>query len=124
MLQILLETSQYSLLHLSKMFLQNALKFNKPKGTILICVSFNKSTGKLWTFVEDTGIGIEKNQMRSLFIAFRNKLTPKLSFEQSEKSGIGIGLSNSKCLVKALGGQINLESKLGHGTIVSFSVES
>ena len=62
--------------------------------------------------------------MRGLFIAFRNKLTPKLSFEQTEKSGIGIGLSNSKCLVKALEGQINLESKLGHGTIVSFSVET
>ena len=38
---------------------QNAIKFNKPKGAITISVSFNEKTGKLWTYVEDTGIGIE-----------------------------------------------------------------
>ena len=39
------------------------------------------------------------------------------------KSGVGIGLSNSKCLVEALAGTIDLQSKPDKGTIVTFSVD-
>ena len=38
----------------------NAIKFNKPHGSILICVSFNKQTNMLWTFIEDSGVGIDE----------------------------------------------------------------
>ena len=38
---------------------QNAIKFNKPNGSVLICVSFNNVTKKLWTITEDSGIGID-----------------------------------------------------------------
>ena len=39
------------------------------------------------------------------------------------KTGVGTGLSNSKCLVEALGGTIDLQSKPDKGTIVTFSVD-
>ena len=103
---------------------QNAVKFNKPSGSIVICVSFNTQTKKLWTFIEDSGIGIDQNIKRNLFVAFRNQAKVSLFRMNSESSGIGIGLSNSKCLVKSLNGQISLESKLGNGTIVSYSIET
>ena len=103
---------------------QNAVKFNKLNGSVLICVSFNTETKKLLTIVEDSGIGIDQNIKRSLFIAFRNQSNTNLFRMNSESSGVGIGLSNSKCLVKALNGKISLESKLGNGTIVSYSVET
>ena len=103
---------------------QNAVKFNKPNGSVVICVSYNTETKKIWTFIEDSGIGIDQNTKRSLFIAFRNQSKVNLTRMNSESSGIGIGLSNSKCLVKALNGHISLESKLGNGTIVSYSIET
>ena len=40
---------------------QNAVKFNKLNGKVLICVSFDREKGRLWTHIEDTGIGIEEN---------------------------------------------------------------
>ena len=41
----------------------------------------------------------------------------------SGKSGIGIGLSNSKSLVEALAGEIDIQSRSNKGTIVQFSVD-
>lgn len=85
-------------------------------------VRFDKEVGKLWTTVEDTGVGIKMNMRQNLFIAFRNAQKSTSSHSLS-KSGIGIGLSNSKCLVQALGGTIDLQSKPNKGTIVTFSVD-
>ena len=40
---------------------QNAVKFNKINGKILISISFKREKGRLLTTIEDTGIGIETN---------------------------------------------------------------
>ena len=90
---------------------QNAVKFNKPFGSILTTISFDKETGKLWTSIEDTGVGIEKNVKHNLFIAFRGQTKKRLQQDKISKSGIGIGLSNSRCLVNALAGKIEIQSK-------------
>jgi signal transduction histidine kinase len=59
------------------------------------------------TIIEDTGVGIPQNVKRNLFIAFRNATNEK-KHQALSNSGIGIGLSNSKCLVNALGGKIDI----------------
>ena len=102
---------------------QNAVKFNKSNGSIVTTVRYEKETGKLWTSVEDTGAGINAKVRRSLFIAFRNATNERLNQQSIFKSGVGTGLSNSKCLVEALGGTIDLQSKPNKGTIVTFSVD-
>ena len=102
---------------------QNAVKFNKPNGSIITTVRFDKETGKLWTTIEDTGVGINAQVRRNLFIAFRNATNEKKITRNHSGSGIGIGLSNSKCLVQALAGTIDLQSKPDKGTIVTFSVD-
>ena len=61
-------------------------------------------------------MGIDQQAKRSLFEALRN--------QDKKNSGVGIGLSNAKSLVRALKGKIKVESKQGRGTIVSFSVET
>ena len=58
-----------------------------------------------------------------MFIAFRNATNERLNQQTVFKSGVGTGLSNSKCLVEALGGTIDLQSKPNKGTIVTFSVD-
>lgn len=102
---------------------QNAVKYNKPNGQIVTTVRFDAETCKLWTTIEDTGVGIKQSLRKNLFIAFRNSENQSSSRHTLSKSGIGIGLSNSKCLVEALGGTIDLQSKLDKGTIVTFSID-
>ena len=53
--------------------MQNAVKFNKPNGSILTTLRYDKESGKLWTSIEDTGIGIRQNIKNNLFIAFRSQ---------------------------------------------------
>ena len=56
---------------------QNAVKFNKPNGSILTTISFDKDEGKLLTSIEDTGVGIVQNVKHNLFIAFRGQTKKK-----------------------------------------------
>lgn len=102
---------------------QNAVKFNKTNGSIVTNVRYEKETGKLWTSIEDTGVGISMDKKRNLFIAFRTSTNQPKHLSTISRSGIGIGLSNSKCLANALAGDIDLQSKTGKGTIVTFSVD-
>lgn len=98
--------------------IQNAVKFNRIGGSILITIRYEKYTEQLWTSIEDNGQGIKDKLKRNLFIAFRSK-----SSKMSNKTGIGIGLSISKCLVTALNGEIKISSKEGKGTIVNFCID-
>ena len=41
---------------------------------------------------------------------------------QNEKSGVGLGLSIVKEIILAHGGNVSVESELGKGTILSFSL--
>jgi len=73
---------------------------------------------RLHVTVRDRGIGISEEDQRQLFTAFfraGNKET------RAEK-GTGLGLCITKSLVEMHGGQINVESKPGAGTTVSFNI--
>lgn len=105
-LEFLIEKKLYSEI-LYNLF-QNAVKFNKPNGSIMTSVRYDKESGKLWTSIEDTGVGIKPNVRKNLFIAFRNSTNQGLKQFSLGKSGIGIGLSNSKSLVEALAGSIEI----------------
>lgn len=101
---------------------QNAVKYNKFNGTLKTMVSYEKGTGKLWTVIEDTGVGMDIKKKHDLFIAFRGT-SKKVKSETLAKAGVGIGLSNSKCLINSLNGTIDLQSKPDKGTIVTFSID-
>jgi len=69
-------------------------------------------------FVEDTGIGISKNNSELVFEAFKQvegSITKAFG-------GSGIGLSISHKLVKSLGGDIWLESELDKGSVFYFTL--
>ena len=74
-----------------------------------ICVTFS---------VVDTGIGITQEQVSRLFRPF----SQADSSTQRSYGGSGLGLSICKALINVLNGKIWLESQLGVGTTVSFTL--
>jgi two-component system, chemotaxis family, sensor kinase Cph1 len=92
----------------------NAVKFTPSGGRIAVGAT---ATGDKVTFsVEDTGPGIPRDQLASLFIRHGR--------EQSEgdREGIGLGLFVVKGIVDAHGGEIRARSAPGHGATFVFTL--
>ena len=95
--------------------ISNAIKFTREGG---VTVSVEHNRQDLILKVADTGIGISEPFMPHLFEAFRQESTGMTrTFE-----GTGLGLTITKRLISFLGGEIEVESKLGEGStfIVTF----
>ncbi|MDR1616769.1 MAG: response regulator, partial [Syntrophomonadaceae bacterium] len=99
--------------------IENALKFTE-KGSVIVraVVSQRGSHDVTLDFaVEDTGIGMSREQMEEIFFAFNqadNSATRKYG-------GAGIGLTITKRIVEMMGGKINVSSEEGQGTVFTFS---
>ena len=86
----------------------NALKFTPRRGTVTVTASARN--GEILVSVEDTGIGIPKEDLPRIF----NKY-----FRSSSATGFkgtGLGLTISKAIVEAHGGTIEVESVEGEGS--------
>jgi cellobiose-specific phosphotransferase system IIC component len=101
--------------------LSNAVKFTPEKGTLHLnarLLSEKKGICTLQIEVQDTGIGISKEQQSRLFN----------SFEQADSStsrkygGTGLGLVISERIVELMGGRIRIESEIGRGSTFLFTV--
>jgi signal transduction histidine kinase len=98
--------------------LTNAVKFSNPGGEVKIKI--NKEESFTTINIADEGIGMSKNDLEKLFrIDIKNS-----EIGSSKEKGTGLGLILSNEFVKMHGGKINVESKPGHGTIVSVSLPS
>lgn len=96
--------------------LTNAIKYNKPNGTIDMYVREIKSDDSKVTFefeIKDTGIGMSKDYIEDhLFTPFSQaKQDARTRYE-----GTGLGMSIVKGLVDKLGGNIEVKSEVGVGT--------
>ncbi len=93
--------------------LSNSIKFTKPNGTIATSVM---ATDKEITIrVSDTGIGIAPDKLSTVTDPF----TQTYSDPHIAQKGTGLGLSIVKSLVEAHNGELNIESEVGKGTIVT-----
>jgi len=90
--------------------LSNALRYTPEDGEILLSAEEIKDFVQF--SVRDTGRGIEAERLSSIFDRF-NTL--------SERSS-GLGLALVRRLVESLGGQIAVESRLGHGSTFRFTI--
>jgi GAF domain-containing protein len=96
--------------------LQNAIKFNNPGGTITVRLR-NERT-ELRAEVEDTGIGIPADQLPRIFDRFYQvDGTSTRRF-----GGTGLGLAIVKEIVDAHGGQVDVRSKIGRGSLFFFTI--
>ncbi|QTE22386.1 ATP-binding response regulator [Polaribacter cellanae] len=97
----------------------NACKFTK-QGSITI-ESFLKMNGNeqiLEISVNDTGIGISKEQQKTIFKAFTQADTTK----KSNRNGFGLGLTISKKLTELLNGTLTLKSELSKGSVFTLKI--
>ncbi len=100
----------------------NAVKFTH-EGHIRIRSTFEydktkTGVGQLSIAVEDTGMGISKQDLKSIFESFRQ------GAEQSIRhyGGTGLGLSITRRLARLMNGEISVDSTLGKGSVFTISV--
>ncbi|MDR2892903.1 MAG: Hpt domain-containing protein [Deltaproteobacteria bacterium] len=101
----------------------NAVKFTESGEVQINCALLPQAEWKegkigLHFVVQDTGIGMNEQQLAKLFTPFTQadgSITRKYG-------GTGLGLAITKRLVEMMDGGINIRSKENEGTTVSFSV--
>lgn len=98
----------------------NAVKFTK-EGCVYLTISYERTAEReirMKVVVEDTGIGIKKEDMGKLFQSFQQVDSKR----NRNIEGTGLGLAISKQLVTLMNGKIWLESEYGKGSKFSFEI--
>ena len=90
--------------------LSNAIRYTPPDGDILMAAEEIKDFVQFT--VRDSGRGIEADRLGNIFDRF-NTFSDR---------GTGMGLALVRRLVESLGGQIAVESRLGHGSTFRFTL--
>jgi len=96
--------------------LANAVKFT-DHGEVGLHVKFQPPS-RLWFEVRDTGIGIAEKDLKVLFQAFA-----QVGDTQRRFGGTGLGLLISRQLARLMGGDIEVESRLGQGSAFRFALD-
>lgn len=92
----------------------NAIKFTES-GSVTVSIKMHDTSGKkqrIYFAVTDTGIGISEDVQNKLFSPYQ-QADASIS---RQFGGTGLGLAICKRLVEAMGGSIQIKSKLGEGT--------
>ncbi|HJV94910.1 MAG TPA: ATP-binding protein [Albitalea sp.] len=99
--------------------LGNAVKFT-DRGQVTLAVRRLAGNGthvRLRFTVQDTGVGIRPDQSEMIFEPFE-----QVGDLHRRSGGTGLGLAISRQLVRAMGGDIHVESEPGHGSRFSFEL--
>ena len=93
----------------------NAIKYNRPNGSILI--AGNYTDNDLSILVQDTGLGIPEESIPHLFEKFY-----RVRDHEGKATGTGLGLSICKQIIQGHNGRIEVKSKVGVGTSITFYI--
>jgi len=105
------------LVEMMTIFLDNAVKFNKKNGKII--VEIEKRDKKVVIKIKDTGIGIAKKELPYIFNRFYRT---DESRKRNGKDGFGLGLSLAKEIVEYHRGSIDVQSEPKKGTVFTISL--
>jgi signal transduction histidine kinase len=95
--------------------LSNAVKFTPPEGHVEAGLS-RSAEGDLEFRIADTGIGIERRQLKHVFEPF----VQGDAGNARRFGGIGLGLPIARKLARLHGGDVTIESQPGAGTVALF----
>lgn len=93
--------------------ISNALK-HTTRGNITFGYQLINDGQEIEFFVSDTGTGIAKEDLESIFLTYVSKDA------ETMQNGYGLGLPLSKIIVEKMGGSIKVESELGKGSKFTF----
>lgn len=96
--------------------IQNAIRYNVNGGKVEVCVSHRDNQARL--VVEDTGIGIPKEDVNRVFERFYRVDKSR----SRETGGTGLGLAIVKHIIELHDGKITLESQVGKGTKITILI--
>jgi two-component system, cell cycle sensor histidine kinase PleC len=97
--------------------LSNSVKFTPEGGSVTLSATVDDDNGLLILQVQDTGIGIADKDISKAMTTFGqvdNALSRKYE-------GTGLGLPLTRKLTELMGGNFQIQSELGFGTIVTLS---
>ncbi len=115
--EVLIAVNKVGLQQILLNLIGNSIKYNdKPK--VIISINFAEDEEYYKFQVQDNGLGIEEKNLSKIFDIFEVVNNQ----DRFGKKGTGIGLSTVKKLVEGLGGQMNVSSKVGEGTVFSFTI--
>lgn len=107
---IVMETDESRLFQILRNLISNAFKYT-PQGHVRIQV-FQTDDATLEFMVEDTGLGIAKENQERIFEEFGRIKSPHLTHIE----GTGLGLPLAQRLALLLKGELTLESEEGRGS--------
>lgn len=90
--------------------LSNAIKYNRTGGSVMISCEIVPEN-RMRIEVADSGAGISADGLTRIFAPFE-----RLTADQTEVGGTGLGLALSKRLIEAMNGTIGVESTVGVGS--------
>ncbi|GAB3932339.1 sensor histidine kinase [Larkinella terrae] len=96
--------------------ISNALKYRQPNVAPFIRIQVTEEPHQYRFSISDNGIGIDNQYFDRIFQIFQRL------HGRNKYSGNGIGLATCKKVVDIYGGQIWLESTVGSGTTVYFTI--
>ncbi|KAB2881261.1 response regulator [bacterium] len=96
----------------------NAIKFTHS-GSVKVDCEFREVENKILFTVKDTGIGIKPEYLDLIFEEFY-----QINRDKNKQTGSGLGLAICKQIVEALGGDLQVESVFGQGSIFRFTVNT
>ena len=111
-----IESDQQRLRQVVLNLVSNAIKYNREQGEVLISARVIDEAA-VEIVVEDNGIGMSEDERRQLFRPFT-----RFGERQGAVEGHGMGLSITRQIVDAMGGQIRVSSEPGKGTRVSVTL--
>lgn len=101
--------------------LMNSLQLSSPNSTIILTITQTKNGDdylNLNFIITDTGSGLNPKMQKELFKPYGRINDDYLSYHEFT----GLSLSLCKSIIEIMGGNINIQSKVNHGTTYSFDV--
>ena len=113
-MSITMNTDENRLVQVFSNLISNALK-HTTKGSITYGYQLIDEGQNISFFVKDTGSGIAPEFIDHIFDAYASK-------DAEQQKGYGLGLALCRIIVEKMGGQINVQSTLGEGSVFTFKM--
>lgn len=114
---VTIRANKTSIVELIGIFLDNAIKYTQPGGNI--CLTVEKTKEEAIIKIQDSGIGIKKEDIPNIFKRFYRA---DISRSKNEVKGYGLGLAIAKNIVDLHKGKIAVESSDNKGSLFTITL--